>query len=216
MVSISASGLPVPPAATPFDVVVMAASLGGIEALREVLSALPASFPVPIIVVQHLSPNYKSYLVELLQKKSALSIEWARTGTSIAAGHIYIAPPDFHVQVETFGILTLSQTSKVQFTRPSADTLFKSVAACYGERAIAVVLTGMGSDGAGGIRAIKEARGRTFVQNQRTARAFSMPNAALKTGCVDFTLSLRAIAPALIALTMVRGAAQFFTGPRVA
>jgi two-component system chemotaxis response regulator CheB len=212
MFSISAPDLPVPHAATPFDVVVIAASLGGMQALSEVLSALPASFPAAIIIVQHLSPDYKSYLVEILQKRTPLFVEWADMGTSIRAGHVYVAPPNFHVLIKTLGILTLTQTPKVQFTRPSANPLFESVAACYRERAIAVVLTGAGDDGAGGIRAIKEAGGRTFVQNRHTARAFSMPQAALKTGCVDFALSLNAIAPALVAFTMVRGAAQLFTG----
>lgn len=216
MSSLSESDLSTFSISTTFDVVVITASLGGIQALSQVFSVLPASFPVPIIIVQHLSPHYKSYLVEVLRHHTRLHIKWAQSGEAMQAGIVYVAPPDFHVLVNTPGILTLTQTPKVQFTRPSANPLFESVATCYRERAIAVVLTGMGRDGANGVQAIKQAGGTVLVQNFRTSQAFSMPQAALKTGCVDFTLSLRAIAPALISLVMVRGAAQFFSVARSA
>jgi two-component system chemotaxis response regulator CheB len=199
---------------TPFDVVVIAASLGGIQALGAVLSALPADFPAPIIVVQHLSPHFKSYLVEILRDRTALAVKWAESGESLQAGTVYFAPPDTHVLVNTPGNLTLAKTAKVQFTRPSANPLFESVARCYREHAIAVVLTGTGRDGANGVRAIKRSGGTVLVQNLRTSQAFSMPYAALKTGCVDFVLPLRVIASALVSLVMVRGAAQFFLATR--
>lgn len=198
------------PLSTVFEVVVMAASLGGIAALSEVLSALPADFPVPIIIVQHLQPGYKSHLVDILSRRTPLAVKWAEQGDCLCAGTVYIAPPDYHVVVMAPGIISLSQSPKVEFVRPSANPLFESVAACYKERAIAVILTGAGSDGADGVAAIKRYGGKVLVQNMRTARAFSMPRAALRTGCVDFTLSLRIIARALVSLVMVRGAAQFF------
>jgi two-component system chemotaxis response regulator CheB len=191
----------------------MAASLGGIEALGTVLSALPAYFSVPIIIVQHLSPRYKSRLAEIMNQRTSLSVEWAQSRTVMQAGHVYIAPPNFHVIVNTPGILTLAQTPEVQFTRPAANPLFESVAACYRERALAVVLTGGGSDGARGVQAIRRNGGRVIVQDWRTAQAFSMPAAAMKADRVDFSLSLRAIAPALISLVMVEGASQFFLRP---
>lgn len=203
-------------APTAFDIVVITASLGGIQALSQILSSLPAVFPIPIIIVQHLSPLYKSHLVEVLRHRTFLHVKWAESGESMQAGVVYVAPPDFHVLVRTPGILTLTQTPKVEFTRPSANPLFESVATCYRERAIAVVLTGAGKDGANGVQAIKATGGRVLVQNFRTSQAFSMPQAALKTGCVDFALSLRAIAPALVSLVMVSGAAQFFSVARSA
>lgn len=194
----------------PFGVVVIASSLGGIAALSEVLSALPANFPVPIIIVQHLQPTYKSQLAEILDRRTPLHVKWAEQGEYLCPGFVYLAPPDYHTLVISPGIITLSHSEKVQFVRPSANPLFDSVAASYGERAIAVVLTGIGSDGASGVKSIKYCGGKVLVQNRRTAQSFGMPGAALKTGCVDFTLSLRIIARALVSLVMVRGASQFF------
>jgi len=199
------------PASPPFKAVAIAASLGGLTALSEVLANLPADFPVPIIVVQHLHPDYKSELAEIWSRRTSLIVQWAKEGDHLCASHVYIAPPDYHVLVKSPGIITLSGSPKVQFVRPSANPLFESVAACYGERAIAVVLTGTGSDGANGVQAIKYCGGKVLVQNRHTSRAFNMPSAALKTGCVDFTLSLRIIARALISLVMVEGASQFFS-----
>lgn len=200
------------PTSAPFDIVVMTASLGGIHAVSSILSALPAEFPVPIILVQHLSPLFTSHLVEILARRSPLRVVWAESGTCLQAGHVYVAPPDWHVLVTSTGTLMLTQTPKVQFTRPSANPLFESVALWYQERAIAVVLSGLGSDGASGVQAIKAAGGKVLVQNPRTAYAAGMPRAALLTGCVDFALSLSALAPALVAFVMVKGAAQFFVG----
>jgi two-component system chemotaxis response regulator CheB len=181
-----------------FDVVVMTASLGGIQATIQVLSNLPANFAVPIILVQHLLPTAESHLVELLEKPTPLSVKWAQSRECLRAGTVYVAPPDRHVLVSKLALLTLSRAPVEQFVRPSANVLFESAANCYRERALAVVLTGAGSDGARGVQAIKQQGGRVLVQNRKTCRAFSMPNAALKTGCVDFALSLHAIAPALV------------------
>ena len=194
----------------------MASSLGGVEALSTVLLALPANFPVPIIIVQHLSPLYKSHLDEILNRHTPLTVKWAMSGEHTQAGTVYLAPPDYHVTVTQPGIITLSQTAKVQFTRPSANPLFESVANCYGKRALAVVLTGAGSDGADGVQAIKRRGGRVLAQNMGTARAFSMPAAALRTGCVDFSLSLHTVASALVSLVMVKGASEFFFASKIA
>jgi two-component system chemotaxis response regulator CheB len=161
-------------------------------------------------VVLHLSPDYKSQLAELLNRRTPLNVCWAESGMRLQEGNVYIAPPDRHVLVSRSGLLTLSQSPKVQFARPAVDVLFKSVAQYYRERALAVVLSGFGSDGARGVEAIKQHGGRVLVQSMRTSRAFSMPMAALKTGCVDFTLSLHTIASALVSLVMAKGAAEFF------
>lgn len=195
---------------TPFDVVVMAASLGGIEALISILSALPATFPVPILVVQHLSPRYPSELAALLNRRTALTVKWGEHREHIVPGTVYLAPPDHHMLVNRNGIISLSQSPQQQFVRPSANPLFESAAKSYGRRAIAVVLTGLGSDGAQGIQAIKEQGGTVFVQDYISSTAFNMPRAALRTGCVDFTLSLHAFSRALIAFVMVKGAATLF------
>lgn len=212
MDTIPSSIEPICTSSAPFDIVVMTASLGGIQAVSSVLSALPAEFPVPIILVQHLSPHSRSHLVEVLSRRSNMPVVWAESGISLQAGYVYIAPPDWHVLVTPVGTLMLTQTPKVHYTRPAADPLFESVAKWYRERAIAVVLTGLGGDGAEGVRAIKAAGGKVLVQNPRTAYAVGMPGAAILTGCVDFALSLRALASALVAFVMVKGAIQFFVG----
>jgi two-component system chemotaxis response regulator CheB len=195
---------------TAFDVVVMAASLGGFAALSQVLSALPADFPAFIMVVQHLSPTSSSPLVELLDRRTALSVHWAEHGDALCPGGVYLAPPNHHVLLSRSGLIALSQSAPVQFARPSANVLFESVARQYHERAIAVVLTGQGRDGAEGVQAIKEQGGRVLVQDPATSRAFSMPQAALSTESVDFILPLQVIAHALIALMMISGAATPF------
>jgi two-component system chemotaxis response regulator CheB len=210
MLTVPSASLPMAQALSPFDMVAIGTSLGGIEAMSEVLGHLPASFPIPLIVVQHLSPHYRSHLAEVLDRRTPFAVEWAQCETRLQAGKVYLAPPDRHVLVKRAGVLTLSQAAKEQFSRPSVNLLFESVARCYGSRAMAVVLSGLGSDGARGVRAIKEHGGKVLVQNWNTSRAFSMPHAALKTGCVDFALSLRTIAAALVSLVMAQGASEFF------
>lgn len=193
-----------------FDVVVIASSLGGITAISQILSALPASFPAAIIIVQHLNPTHPSLLVDLLDARTALTVQWAKQGDTPRPGVVYLAPPNHHVLLDNTGLISLSQSAPVHFTRPSANPLFESVALRYHERAIAVVLTGLGRDGAKGVQAIKQHGGRVLVQDQATSKAFNMPMAALRTGSVDFVLPLHVIAHALIALTMVKGAATLF------
>jgi len=117
-------------------------------------------------------------------------------------GAVYIAPPDRHLLVNPDGTLSLSQSELVHFVRPSADLLFESVAASYRERAIAVVLTGTGSDGSMGVQAIKKMGGTVIAQNQQSAEFGGMPAAAVQSGAVDFVLPLDEIASALVTLVM--------------
>jgi two-component system chemotaxis response regulator CheB len=196
-----------------FDVVAIAASLGGLNALSHVLAPLPADFPAAILVAQHLEPRYPSILAEILDRRTALPVAWARQGDRLRAGHVSIAPPDHHLLVMPDRTLALSQSPKVRFVRPSADMLFASVAATYQDRAIGIVLTGSGRDGAHGVEAIKKHGGRVLVQDAATASAFGMPGAAIGTRCKDFILPLRTIAPALVALVMVPGAAALLNVP---
>ena len=194
-----------------FDIVAMTASLGGLEALTRVLGALPPDFPVPVLVVQHMSARYPSHLAEILSKRCILPVTWTYPGQRLRGGGVFVAPPDWHLLVGAGGVVQLSRRPRVQFVRPSADVLFESVAAVYRERAIAVVLTGLCNDGARGANAIKRAGGRVLAQDRATSRAFGMPQATITTGCVDFVLPLSIIAPALVALTMVPGAASLLS-----
>lgn len=190
--------MPFPGAA--YDLVALAASAGGIEALKEVLGPLPTDFPAAVVVVQHVSPKQPSHLAHILNRASPLHVRQAHDGERILPGHVYIAPPDWHLLVEPAGRLALAQTEKVRFVRPSGDVLFGSVATCCKDRGVAVVLTGGGSNGAAGVRLLKELGGVVIAQDPATARQPAMPQAAIKTGCVDFVLPLSEIGPALVRL----------------
>lgn len=187
-----------------FAIVAMAASAGGLSALSQVVSGLPEDFPVPVAIVQHLDANHRSMMAEILGRRTQLAVKQAQEGDKLLPGHVYIAPPDYHLRVNEDATLSLSHSALVHFVRPSADMLFESMAASYGERSVAVVLTGTGSDGEMGVRAVKERCGIVIAQDERTSEYFGMPGAAIATECVDFVLALDEIAPALITLVMER------------
>ena len=180
-----------------YEIVALAASAGGLNALTEVLAALPPDFPAALVVVQHLDPRHRSLMAEILGKRIAMPVKEAREGDFVEPGRVYVAPPNRHLLVNPDRTLSLTQTELVHFVRPSADLLFESAAASYRERAIAVVLSGSGSDGAMGVKAIKKMGGTVIVQDEKTAEFSGMPEAAVKTGEVDFVLPLADIAPAL-------------------
>lgn len=190
------------PASAAFDIVAMAASAGGLTALSQVLAGLPGDFPAAIVVVQHLDPRHRSLMATILSRRTPLQVKQAEEGEGVVAATVYIAPPNRHLLVNPDGTLSLSQSELVHFVRPSADLLFESVAASYRERAIAVVLTGTGSDGAMGVQAIKKMGGTVIAQDETTAEFFGMPGAAIHSGSVDFVLPLDEISTALIALVM--------------
>jgi len=183
-----------------FDVVALASSAGGIAAISHILESLPAGFPAAIVVVQHLDPRHRSLMAEILRRRTPLEVVQAAEGDRIRPGTVHVAPPDRHLLVNRDGSLSLSQSELVHFVRPSADLLFESVAASYEERAIAVVLTGTGSDGSLGIGAIKKMGGTVIAQDQESAEFFGMPAAAIKSGHADFILRLDEIPLALTTL----------------
>lgn len=183
-----------------FDVVALASSAGGLNALSQILSVLPADFPAALVVVQHLDPRHRSLMANILSRRTPLTVKQAEEGDLIRAGTVAIAPPDQHLLVNPDGTLSLSHSQMVHFVRPSADLLFESVAASFKDRAIAVVLTGSGSDGAMGVRAIKKMGGTVIAQDAATSEFTGMPSAAIQTGSVDFVLQLDEIAAALVTL----------------
>ena len=180
-----------------FDVVALAASAGGLNALTHVLAALPGDFPAALVVVQHLDPRHRSLMADILSRRTALPVKEAAEGDELRAGRAYVAPPNRHLLVNPDRTLSLTQTQLVHFVRPSADLLFESTAASFKERAIAVVLSGSGSDGSMGVKAIKKMGGTVIVQDAKNAEFTGMPEAALATGLADFVLPLAEIAPAL-------------------
>ena len=190
---------PLPYSLRNFDVVAMGASAGGLSALTQVLRVLPRNFPSSIVVVQHLSPGHKSWIANLLGRCTQLKVRQAEHGEILLPGTVYTAPPDEHLLVGP-GKIQLAHTQLVHFSRPSIDLLFESVAGTYGSRSVAVVLSGSGKDGSGGLRTIKEAGGVTLAQMPETAEFKPMPEAAIETGCVDFVLRLEEIGPKLTEL----------------
>jgi two-component system chemotaxis response regulator CheB len=175
----------------------MCSSAGGFNAVRDVLSGLSADFPAAIVIVQHLDPRHRSVMAELLQRRCVLRVRQATETDVLEAGTVLIAPPDLHMLVNPDASISLTQTELVHFVRPSGDLLFESVAGSFRERAIAVVLSGTGEDGAQGTEAIKKVGGTVIVQDEASAEFFGMPNATIRRGTPDFILSVEEIAPTL-------------------
>ena len=186
--------------ALPFRVVAIATSRGGLVALSEILAGLPYDFPAAILVLQHLSSDSSSLLVDLLARRSRLHLKWAVSGESLHAGTVYVAPPNRHTRVTGSRTVEFVEGERVRFCRPSADILFRSVAHYYAEQAIAIVLTGALDDGAAGLAVIKERGGTTIAQSPPSCDCASMPLAAIRTGAVGFILPLHEIANALVTL----------------
>src|SRR5437588_3177366 len=186
-----------------FEIVAVASSAGGLAALTSVLSGLPRGFPAAVVLVQHLDPRHKTLLADMLGRRTELRVKMAEEGDHLTGGSVFIAPPNYHLLVNPGGSLSLSQSELIHFLRPSADILFESVAASFSARAIAVVLSGTGSDGARGVQAIKETGGTVIAQDEDTSEFFGMPSAAIGTGSVDIVLPLALIAPALVGLVQL-------------
>jgi two-component system chemotaxis response regulator CheB len=199
---------------SPFDLVVVVASLGGVTAIRELIRGLPADFPSPIAIVQHISP-LSSMLARVFDGSSRLPVTFARHDERLRARHVYIAPVDRHLAVTKQGHLELLDSPKVNFVRPAADVLLESASAVFGPRLMAVVLTGMGTDGVRGVEAVKREGGIVIVQDPAGAQAPSMPMAALHAGCADLMLDLDGIANAIISLAIVGGAREWLGLPRI-
>jgi two-component system chemotaxis response regulator CheB len=183
-----------------FKVVGLAASAGGLAAITAVLSRLPSDFQAGIVVVQHLDPRRASLMASILDRRTALRVKQARQRDRLSVGRVFIAPPNRHLLIGAEGALMLTDTKLVHFVRPSADLLFESLAALCKEQAVAVVLSGSGSDGSLGVIAIKKMNGAVIAQDERSSEFYGMPGAAIRTGAVDLVLPLDEIAPALIRL----------------
>jgi two-component system chemotaxis response regulator CheB len=187
-----------------YGIVAIAASAGGVTALGRVLGALPAGFPVPVVVVQHLDPRHRTVIAEVLGRRAKLPVVLAREGERAEQGTIYIAPPDHHLLIGEGGTLTLSSSELVHFVRPSADLLFESVAGSYGPRAIACVLTGTGSDGAMGASAVKSRGGTVIAEDPELAEFRGMPEAVIAAGAAEYILPLDEIASVICGLVEAR------------
>lgn len=183
----------------PAAVVVIGASWGGLRALQTVLSGLPSDFALPIIAVQHRAKDSGDELTENLREKCALRVTEAEDKQPILPGHVYLAPPDYHLLFDE-GALALTTDPPVRFGRPSIDVCFESAAEAYGSGVIGVVLSGANHDGTQGLLRIKELGGTALVQDPATAEGPVMPASAIAAVVVDAVLALEEISGALLAL----------------
>lgn len=182
------------------SVIGICASTGGPQALAAVLASLPASFPVPILVVQHISAGFVEGFTHWLDGEVPLQVRLAEPGVGLKPG-VYIAPDGAHLMLAPGGITAFDTTTEAGPHRPSGDVLLRSLAAVAGSDAVAVVLTGMGRDGAAGLRAVREAGGLTLAQDEATSVVFGMPRAAAECGA-ELALPPDGIAQRLAALRL--------------
>lgn len=179
-------------------VVGIGASAGGLEALQAMVSNLPNNSGMSFILAQHLSPSYRSVMVELLERESTIAVVQAKNNESLRANTLYVCPPNFNIEINPNDTISLTRMGENRhIPRPSVDLLFESLAIVKGEGAIGIVLSGTGTDGSRGIRAIKGEGGFSIAQDPNTAKYDGMPNVAINSGNIDMILSPEEIGPEL-------------------
>jgi two-component system chemotaxis response regulator CheB len=184
----------------PGQLVAIGASTGGTEALRDVLTQLPDTFP-PVLVVQHMPEMFTTMFAKRLDGLCKITVTEAQNGERIVNGHAYIAPGDMHMRLARQSdhlVVSLDRDPPVNRHRPAVDVLFHSIAEVAGKSTVGVILTGMGADGKSGIRALKEAGARTLAQDRDSCVVFGMPKAAIDTGCVDAIVPIEEMADEIL------------------
>ena len=190
----------------PRQIILIGSSTGGVEALTEVIPQLPDGLP-GICIVQHIPPVFSKAFAERLNETCALEVREAVSGDQLHPGLALVAPGDFHMMTfwdNNCYRIVLNQGPAVHYTRPAVDMLFNSAAVCAGSRAVAALLTGMGSDGASGMQKLKSKGATTFAQNEETCVVYGMPRAAVELGVVDRVLPLDEIPDALVRSVLSR------------
>jgi two-component system chemotaxis response regulator CheB len=188
------------PAGPATRVVAIAASTGGPRALAEIIPALPGDLGAAVLVVQHMPRGFTESLARRLDRLSALPVSEALDGEAVLANHVYVAPGGRHMLVALHDggpVIVLRDEPPIWGMRPSADPLFRAVASCFGAQAVGVVLTGMGRDGAEGLRALREAGAWAVVQDRDSSTVFGMPMIALRLAGADCVVPLGGIASAI-------------------
>ncbi|MEU4427856.1 CheB methylesterase domain-containing protein, partial [Actinoplanes sp. NPDC024001] len=183
------------------DILAIGSSTGGPDALTKVLLGLPADLPVPIVITQHMPPVFTKMFAERLDRSTPLRVVEAGEGMELAPGNVYIAPGDRHLVFQRRGTATLTQLSgapQENSCRPAVDVMFRSVAALYGGSAFAAVLTGMGQDGRGGAKVLRDSGAEVLAQDEATSVVWGMPGAVVSAGLADEVLPLDRIAGALL------------------
>lgn len=185
-----------------YDAIVMGTSAGGLQALTVLLEALPADFPLPIMLVQHRAKQSYHLLEEVLQRRCKIQVKQADEKEVIQKGIVYVAPPDYHLLVEADKRLSLSSDEPVCFSRPSIDVLFESAAMAYREYLVGIILTGSNADGASGIASIQRQGGLTIAQDPEEAAYAHMPQAAIDRGAATMVRTLSAIREFLLKIAL--------------
>jgi two-component system chemotaxis response regulator CheB len=181
---------------------VIAASTGGPAALQTVIAGLPAGFPAAVLLVQHIPRGFTKSLAERIDARSAVPVREARDGELVGRGRILVAPAGIHTKLVRRGgrvDVVLDEEPRDALHRPSADVLMASAAEAYGPRAVGVVLTGMGSDGTEGLRAIRDKGGLTVAESEETSVIYGMPRAAIEAGVVRRVVPLERVAGEILA-----------------
>ncbi|HEY3062904.1 MAG TPA: chemotaxis response regulator protein-glutamate methylesterase [Chloroflexota bacterium] len=194
------SSVPRPPSPVPqFErLVVIGSSTGGPRALGTVVPGLPNDGKTAYVIVQHMPAGFTHSLAERLDSLSALSVKEAQAGDQLTAGLALVAPGDYHLRVNHRGVVLLDQEPKVHGVRPSVDVTLYSVAQHFGARTVTAILTGMGSDGAAGAAAIRQAGGQALAEDESTCVVWGMPRAVVERGGADRVVPLDAMAPAIV------------------
>ncbi len=194
--------------------VAIGASTGGPNALGKVLGHLAKEFPLPIVIVQHMDPLFQDSFVFWLKQQSMLPVQMAADGHRLSAGEVLIAPAGTHLEVQRNGRVRLASARAFESHVPSVDQLFRSVSDAFGANSIGVLLTGMGSDGADGLRELRRRGALTIAQDQETSVIYGMPGAAVELNAVDHVLPISRIAPFLVNCeAQTRGARQAINSP---
>ncbi|MBE9096287.1 chemotaxis response regulator protein-glutamate methylesterase [Tychonema sp. LEGE 07203] len=183
------------------EIVAVGTSTGGPNALETILQALPANFPVPIVIVQHMPPVFTKRLADRLAEKCKMRVEEAVTGSIVEPGVAWIAPGDYHMVLEKQGFaarIRTNQEARENSCRPSVDVLFRSTAKIYGAGVLGVVLTGMGQDGLHGCQNIRDAGGKIIVQDELSSVVWGMPGSVANSGFADRVVSLQDMAREII------------------
>lgn len=186
------------------ELVLIGTSTGGPPALHDILSRIPAGFPCPILIVQHMPVGFTASLAERLNRISPMTVQEAADGEPILAGHAYLAPAGKHMKIRRDGrdlYIRLDLSPEKSLHKPSVDALFESAAAVCGGRCLAIILTGMGKDGSVGAHAVKMAGGRVVAESEETARVYGMPKVVCETVKVDALVPLYEIADTIQKMT---------------
>ena len=183
-----------------YRLIAIGVSAGAMEALSIIIPKLPANFSIPVVIIQHISPQSDNYMTRYLDTISAIRVKEVDEKERIRPGVVYTAPPNYHVLLEEDETFSLSVDERINFARPSVDVFFESAADVYRSHLVGVILTGANNDGSKGLKLIKKVGGLTIVQDPNTAEVDGMPRAAIEATKVDHVLPLEEIGPFLAKL----------------